>query len=66
MKKLSKYFIGSIKRYETFNGKYVWSPARIIQICTELLDSPDFETNFVAYLQKNYNKEIKLLNLDNE
>jgi hypothetical protein len=65
-KNLSKYFLGSIKKYETFNGKYVWSPARIIQICTELLDQSDFETNFVTYLQKNYNKEIKLLNLDNE
>ena len=58
------HFVGSIKKFETFNGKYVWSPAKIIQICTELLEEEDFENSFVSYLQKNYTKEAKLLNFD--
>lgn len=61
-KKLSDNFNESIKPYETFKNKNVWSPAKIIQICTELLDKDDFENKFISYLHKNYNKEIKLLN----
>ncbi len=51
----------SIKPYAYHNGKTVWSPAKITQICLTYMDEPNYLTNILNYLKDNYDKEVKLL-----
>lgn len=50
-----------IKKYSVFNDKYVWSPAKISQICLFYVDSPNYYDDVVRELVAQYNEEIKLL-----
>jgi hypothetical protein len=63
-KRLSINFMNLLKKYETYKDKYVWSPAKIIQICTELNDSKNFEKDFISYITNNYDNEVKLLDIN--
>lgn len=59
--KLTESHIEVIKKYSVFNDKYVWSPAKISQICLFYVDSPNYYDDVVRELVAQYNEEIKLL-----
>ena len=50
-----------ISKYSTFDGKNVWSPAKISQICLTHIDSDDYYHKVVSSLKKNYEEQCKLL-----
>ena len=50
-----------IHKYSTFEGKNIWSPAKISQICLTHIDSDDYFDNVVLNLEKNYEEQSKLL-----
>jgi hypothetical protein len=58
---LTSAHIEEIDKYSTCNGKLVWSPAKISQICLFHIDSPAYYDNVVDDLKKYYNDECKLL-----
>lgn len=58
---LSPETIIKIEPYITHNENNLWSPAKIIQICMQYLDKPDFEELFSNHLINNYNDEVKNL-----
>jgi len=59
--KLTESHIEDIKKYSVFNDKYVWSPAKISQICLFYVNSPNYYGDVVRELVVQYNEEIKLL-----
>ena len=59
-KLISKY-IKEIKKYSMYDGKYIWSPAKISQICLFYIDSSNYYDDVIDELKKQYDTEIKLL-----
>ncbi len=53
----------NIKTYAYYNGKTVWSPAKITQICLSYIDEPKYLSNILNYLKDNYDSELKLLEI---
>lgn len=51
-----------LNKYCYFNGKLVWSPAKITQICLTFMDDPNYLESIINYIRDNYQNEIKLLN----
>jgi hypothetical protein len=60
-KKLTNEHIEIIKKFSIFNNQYVWSPAKISQICLFYIDSVDYYDNIVMELEKQYDNECNLL-----
>jgi len=59
--KLTQIQIDEIKKYSICNGKYIWSPAKISQICLFHIDSPNYYDDIIADIKKQYDNECKLL-----
>jgi SpoVK/Ycf46/Vps4 family AAA+-type ATPase len=59
--KLTHTHIDEIKKYSVYNGKYIWSPAKISQICLFHIDSPNYYNDVIVDLKKQYDNECKLL-----
>jgi hypothetical protein len=59
--KLTSTHIDEIKKYSIYDGKLVWSPAKISQICLFHIDSPTYYDDVLNDLKKYYNVECKLL-----
>ena len=59
-KLISKY-IKEIKKYSMYDEKYIWSPAKISQICLFYIDSSNYYDDVIDELKKQYDTEIKLL-----
>ncbi len=59
--KLTHEHIEDIKKYSIKNDKYVWSPAKISQICLFYIDSPNYYDDVILELKKQYINESKLL-----
>ena len=58
---LTSTHIEEINKYSTYNGKFVWSPAKISQICLFNIDSPNYYDDVVNDLKKYYDVECKIL-----
>lgn len=58
---LSQQQIEVIKKYSTFNGKYVWSPAKISHICLFHMGSINYYDDVINDIVKQYDDECKLL-----
>ena len=50
-----------ISKYSTFEGKNIWSPAKISQICLTHIDSEDYYNKVILSLEKDYEEQCKLL-----
>lgn len=59
--KLTSFHIHEIKKYSTYNNQYVWSPAKISQICLFYIDSPNYYNDIINELKKQYENECMLL-----
>lgn len=59
--KLTPQHINEINKYSIYNGKYVYSPAKISQICLFYIDSPNYYDDVVNELKKQYQTECRLL-----
>lgn len=51
-----------LQNYCYLNGKLIWSPAKITQICLTYMDDPDYLNKIIAFIKDNYQNESKLLN----
>lgn len=60
-RKLTSLHKELIYKYSTFEGKNVWSPAKISQICLTHIDSEDYYDKIVNALENEYNEQCKLL-----
>lgn len=61
--KLTLAHIELIKKYSIYNEKFVWSPAKISQICLFYIDSSNYYDDVVNELKKQYDSECKLLQI---
>jgi len=61
---LSDYdnLLKQLNNYCYLNGKLIWSPAKITQICLTYMDEPDYLNKIIAFIKDNYQNEAKLLN----
>ena len=59
--KLTLKHIDEIKKYSMYNGKNVWSPAKISQICLFRINSPNYYDDIINDLKTQYDMECKLL-----
>lgn len=60
-KKITKEIHDKIKKYSKFDGRNVWSPAKITQICLSHIDSENYYDKIVKSLELEYEEQIKLL-----
>lgn len=58
---LTEMQIQLIKKYSKFNGKYVWSPAKISQICLFHMGSINYYNDVIDEIINSYDMECKLL-----
>ena len=58
---LSETHIQKINKYSSWNGCYVWSPAKISQICLFNLNENNYFDKIIAHLEKHYDEECFLL-----
>ncbi len=56
--------LNRITKLSYSNGKPVWSPAKITQICLSYMDDLDYLEKIITYMTENYEEEIKLLSLN--
>jgi SpoVK/Ycf46/Vps4 family AAA+-type ATPase len=60
-KKLTSKHKELISKYSTFEGKNIWSPAKISQICLTYIDSEYYYDNIIESLKRDYEEQCKLL-----
>lgn len=53
--------LDKLKQYCYHNGKLVWSPAKITQICLSYMDDHDYLNKIIEYIKENYEEEKKIL-----
>ena len=59
--KLSSNHKELITKYSMFEGQYIWSPAKISQICLTYIDSNNYYDDIILSLEKEYEEQCKLL-----
>lgn len=59
--KLTSYHKKQISKYSSYQGKNIWSPAKISQICLIHIDSENYFDKIVYSLEKEYDEQCKLL-----
>lgn len=52
-----------INKISTFEDKYIWSPAKITQICLTYIDSTDYVDSIIKHMEDNYDKEKALIDI---
>ena len=57
---LTQFQMDEIKKYSVYNEKYIWSPAKISQICLFHIDSLNYYDDIVTDIKKQYDNECKL------
>jgi hypothetical protein len=58
--------LDKLKQYCYHNGKLVWSPAKITQICLSYMDDHDYLNKIIEYIKENYEEEKKILEFFNK
>ncbi len=59
--KISKEHHDKIKKLSKFNNKYVWSPAKITQICLSNIDNKNYYDKIIKSLESEYDEQCDLL-----
>ena len=59
--KISKEYHDKIKKLSKYEGKYVWSPAKITQICLSNIDSKNYYEKIIKNMESEYEDQCNLL-----
>jgi SpoVK/Ycf46/Vps4 family AAA+-type ATPase len=60
-KKLSDTQRDEIKKYAKYNNRYIWSPAKITQLCLIHINEDDYYKLIIKSLQDEFEEQCKLL-----
>ena len=52
--------LDNLKQYCYYNGKLVWSPAKITQICLSYMDDTEYLDKIIEYIKENYEEELEV------
>ncbi len=58
---LTKEQINKINILSKYNNQFIWSPAKISQICLFNINKEDYYQSIILDLEKQYNEQVKLL-----
>ena len=51
-----------IKQFSVYNNQYIWSPAKITQICLTFIDESDYLEKIINFIESNYENACNELN----